>query len=200
MEQKGGNVEEFGERRSTRSSKLWARWRFSETGTAAEKSWTLTEWEKRGWKASLDLLRFSGSNLSNPPGKRILKRTVPWGLSNGHQRKWFFLGCHKTTQSHCIRVSGACAISWAGIKRRYCIMVVLRIFTMHQWIGYEAYSLVQKVPEPRWHVAGLMSLQRASEQAVHEAVRGKSKLEWKPQDTQGARNSRHLLGKAVDTE
>lgn len=49
-------------------------------------------------------------------------------------------------------------------------------------------------------MAGLMSLQRASEQAVHEAVRGKPKLEWKPQDTQGARNSRHLLGKAVDTE
>lgn len=60
---------------------------FSETGTAAEKSWTLTELEKRGWKESLDLLRFSGSNLSNPPGKRILERTVPWGLSNGHQRK-----------------------------------------------------------------------------------------------------------------
>lgn len=43
-------------------------------------------------------------------------------------------------------------------------------------------------------------MQRAPEQAIHEAVKGKPKLEWKPQDTGGARNLRHLLGKAVDTE
>lgn len=61
----------------------------SEIGTSAEKLWTLTEWEKKGWKASLYRLRL-GSSLSNPPGKRILERTVPWGLGNGHQRKWFF--------------------------------------------------------------------------------------------------------------